>query len=87
MPELADAGIAGLMLVMTGDQLDISLTPSGGTLPEGLSEAAQALADRLNRRFPNRRVRIFEGNVEDAGDSNAKTETGAMSQISALLSR
>ncbi|MGV8938765.1 MAG: hypothetical protein ACOH2J_16725 [Allorhizobium sp.] len=87
MPELADAGIAGLMLVMTGDQLDIALTTSGGPLPESLREAAQVLADRLNQRFPNRRIRIFEGHVEYADGDPETSQTGSMSQISALLSR
>ncbi|MDO1583186.1 hypothetical protein [Rhizobium oryzicola] len=87
MPALDGSEIRALVLTMTGDQLDVTLTTGEHPLIDDLKLAAQALADRLSLRFPTRRIRVLEAPASRTDPVDTVEAPGVMSQISAILSR
>jgi len=71
---LADTGLASITLTLTPEGLDVTLVASDPDAGDLFRQAAQALADRLQHRFPRRLVRIFEA-ADDGGKQDAAPDT------------
>lgn len=69
--DLADPvhGVTGLTITMSAAGIDVVLTRAGAEATAAWLAAAQALADRLQARFPGRMVRVHE--VEDGRPARA----------------
>jgi hypothetical protein len=78
-------GLQSLTVTMTSTGLDVTFAHSMDSLPEEFAIAAQALAERLSRRFAGRAVRILETTASQAADSDQAESS--MQAISGLLGR
>jgi hypothetical protein len=77
-----ETGLTGITISMSRDSIDIVLRHGGIGDLAGMTQAAQALAERLQTRFANRTVKIL------ALETAAQRETSrSMDEISALLAR
>ncbi|MEM6678658.1 MAG: hypothetical protein AAF675_12385 [Pseudomonadota bacterium] len=81
----ATHGLSGLTVTQHGTgataRIEVVLTGASGELGASLAAAAQALADRLQTRFPNRAITII---AEDAAPEVAEAAT-SQSALSALF--
>ncbi|WP_294641446.1 hypothetical protein [uncultured Aureimonas sp.] len=79
-PLLIGSGLAGILITMGADALDVVLSPEPGADVARLMDTAQTLADRLQQRFGRRVIRIHEG-PRGAAEPDATSASGSTAPV------
>ncbi len=77
--------LQGLEVSISRDVLEVTLVRSSLGAPEELIRAAEALAQRLQFRFPGRMVRVLEAKVQQDADPVSEGGGDGLGAISKLL--